>query len=131
MAQEKPTPFPWKWDGDDLCHIGTDYEREDGVPADPHRYTGISANRKLRGSPVLAANKRLIAAAPDHALIASALCNGIARWERWFGYEGKGEVVVDRLRYTAQLDEFGVPELHSVLRAAIARATSARTQPKE
>lgn len=62
------------------------------------------------------ANARLIAAAPDHALIAAALCQGIARWEG-------SEFCIGGLRHSTKLDEFGVPVMTGGMRAAIAKAT--------
>ena len=60
---------------------------------------------------------RLIAAAPDHALVARLLCSGMARWER-----ATREFCFNGLRYATELDEFGVPIIHDVLRAVIAKA---------
>ncbi len=54
------TPGPWKWDGKDLWKVGDSLWSEDN----PHIYTGINLDEKLRHSPVLKANARLIAAAP-------------------------------------------------------------------
>ena len=56
MAEADNTRLPWKWDGDDLWHVGESYDSA----TDPHRYTGISINKKLRGSPTLKANMQLI-----------------------------------------------------------------------
>ncbi len=68
------------------------------------------------------ANARLIFAAPDHAIIARLLTQGKARWEPFPGHDIGGELCFNGLRYTTELDEFGIPGLHQVLRAAIARA---------
>lgn len=61
------------------------------------------------------ANARLIASAPDHAMIASALCSGVARWER-------AEFCIDGLRHSTKLDEFGVPVMTAGMRSAISKA---------
>lgn len=55
------TPGPWKWDGDDLWHIGISYDDKN----DPHLYTGINKDTELDHSPILKANARLIASAPE------------------------------------------------------------------
>lgn len=57
------TPTPYRWDGDDLWHFGSGYEIKDGDQPDPHRYTGITIDKRLRASPVLKANKELMALA--------------------------------------------------------------------
>lgn len=64
---------------------------------------------------------RLIAAAQDHALFAAALCQGTIRWE-WLPGHTTGEICVDGLRYSAHLDQFGVPQLDANTRAAIQKA---------
>ena len=56
---EKATQGEWRWDGDDLWHFGTGYA---DTEADPHRYSGIKSDTRLRESLILAANKELIAA---------------------------------------------------------------------
>lgn len=63
MDTDKATPRPWKWDGGDLWHFGDGYEAGRVKFDDPHRYTGISANRDLRDSPILEANKEFIVTA--------------------------------------------------------------------
>ena len=54
-AEVAHTPLPWMWDGDDLWHMGDGYEG-----ADPHRYTGITIDKRLRESPILKANMKLL-----------------------------------------------------------------------
>jgi hypothetical protein len=68
--ETKHTPLPWSVDGYDIWHHGIDYRDE----ADPHLYTGISINEKLRHSPIAAANLALIVEAVNRhaALIAAA-----------------------------------------------------------
>lgn len=66
------------------------------------------------------ANARLIAAAPDHALIGWAMCVADGRWEAWG--DGRGEFCINGMRYATKLDEFGIPEVTAALRAAIDRA---------
>lgn len=75
------------------------------------------------------ANARLIAAAPDHALVAAALASGLARWEPFNTGDDRGELCVRGLRYATSLDEFGVPVLASHTRAAIARARGQEVAP--
>ncbi len=64
----------------------------------------------------------LIASAPNHALIARALCAGIARWEP-FASANAGEFCIGGFRHATQLDEFGVPMMTDGMRTAIAKAT--------
>ena len=66
------------------------------------------------------ANARLIAAAPDHAMLLSAICNGSARVEKWDAQ--RCEVCVGGMRYAVHFDQFGCPEMTVNLRAAIAKA---------
>ncbi len=73
--------------------------------------------------PNVDANARLIAAAPDHALIARAMCIGAGRWEP-FG-DGRGEFCMNGQRHATWLDEFGVPVITNGMRAALAKATQA------
>ena len=61
--------------------------------------------------------ERLNRAAPDHAMIAAALCAGAARWEAY-----TSEFCIDGLRHGTHLDEFGVPEMTQGMRAAIIKA---------
>lgn len=65
--------------------------------------------------------KAALARAANHTLIASALCAGVARWIS-HAPSSTGELVVDSLRYITQLDAAGVPEIHPVLRDALAAA---------
>jgi hypothetical protein len=66
------------------------------------------------------ADARLIAAAPDHALVGWAMCVGSARWEPWG--DGRGEFCMNGLRHATSLDEFGIPIVTASMRAAIAKA---------
>jgi hypothetical protein len=70
------------------------------------------------------ANARLIAAAPDHALICWAMCVQDAAWEEWTPFDGRGEFCFAGLRYATRLDEFGCPALTPALRAAITQSQS-------
>lgn len=63
---------------------------------------------------------RLIKAAPDHALIARALCMDVAGWASWG--DDRGEICVRGLRHATQLDEFGIPMLTDMLRAELTQA---------
>lgn len=65
-------------------------------------------------------NARLIAAAPDHALIGWAMCVQDATWEEWG--DGKGEFCFAGLRHATTLDEFGCPVLTDNLRDFISKA---------
>lgn len=67
------------------------------------------------------ADARLIVAAPDHALIAAALCAG-ARWE-----SATREFCIDGLRHATTLDQFGVPKMTSGMRDACAKVLAARS----
>lgn len=75
----------------------------------------------MRDPGEVAANARLIAAAPDHALICWAICNAGARWEAW-GDEGDGEFCCGGIRHATKLDSFGVPTMTGNLRAALTKA---------
>lgn len=66
------------------------------------------------------ANACLFAAAPDHAIIAAALCTGIARWNWWS--EDRGEVCVAGFCFPTELDEFRVPKITDALREALIKA---------
>lgn len=75
------------------------------------------------------ADARLIAAAPDHALLAAAICAGRARWEPFSSQPGLqitygGEVCINGLRHATTLDQFGVPILTAHLRAALLKELS-------
>lgn len=65
------------------------------------------------------ANAKLIAAAPDHALVCWAMCVQDAIWEEWVPFDGKGEFCFAGLRYATSLDEFGCPKLTPALRESI------------
>jgi hypothetical protein len=67
------------------------------------------------------ANAHLIAAAPDHALIAWALCVGLGRWE-FLGDSLRGEFCVNGIRHLTRLDQFGVPAVTDTLRAELTQA---------
>lgn len=43
---DRPTPFPWKVDGYDIWHQGESYDSK----TDPHLYTGITIDPRLRNS---------------------------------------------------------------------------------
>jgi hypothetical protein len=72
------------------------------------------------------ANARLVAAAPDHALIGWAMCVQDGTWEEWAPFDGSGEFCFAGLRYTTRLDEFGIPKVTPALREAI---TQSQTVP--
>lgn len=70
----------------------------------------------------VAANAALVAAAPDHAMLAQAMCLGLARWEPFEHDATRGEVCVGGLRWASRKDQFGVPELHGSIRSALGLA---------
>jgi hypothetical protein len=84
---------------------------------------GASRKDKDRAA-AQAANARLIAAAPDHALICWAMCIAAGRWEP-FGDGLKGEFCINGLRYSTEMDEFGCPAVTDALRAALSKAKGA------
>ncbi|MGQ3081102.1 MULTISPECIES: hypothetical protein [Alphaproteobacteria] len=65
-------------------------------------------------------NARLIAAAPDHALIGWAMCVGAGQWEPWG--DGRGEFCMHGIRHATKLDAFGIPEVTPNLRAVIVKS---------
>lgn len=69
------------------------------------------------------ANARLIAAAPDHALLLAAIVSGRARIEP---LGANVEVCTGGLRYATKLDENGCPLVSDVIRTALLRATVQR-----
>lgn len=66
-----------------------------------------------------AANARLIAAAPDHAIVLRGLANLTLRWETFDGSETRGELCYNGVRHTTTTDEFGCPQLTDALRSAL------------
>lgn len=64
---------------------------------------------------------RLMAAAPDHALLCWAMCIGAARWEPLESGYG-GAFCINGLRHSTMLDEFGAPIVTEPMRAAIYKA---------
>ena len=53
----------------------------------------------------------------DHTWVARLLCSGEARWE-----SKTKELCFNGIRFSTNLDEFGVPELHLAIRGALERA---------
>jgi hypothetical protein len=114
-GQSSFTPGPWTADPD----------RRPGWEWNWHVYAGrddricfmanTSPDVGLAG-----ANARLIAAAPDHALICWAMCVQDATWDEWG--PGKGEFCFAGLRHATTLDEFGAPVLTDHLRALLTQA---------
>ena len=100
------TPGPWEQrtlmvvasDGSQICHTGGTRYR--GPTPQPHESE---------------ANACLIAAAPDHALIAWGLAHGHIRWE-------PNELCGFGFRHSTKLDEFGVPEMTDALRRDLEKA---------
>ena len=104
---QKHTPGPWIPDEDHIFIMGPQGEMIAEM-------RGEGAELPIEG------NARLIASAPDHALIASALCSGMIRWEA-----KTKEICLNGLRHSTDLDEFGVPTLHPGLRNQIRNAMEA------
>jgi hypothetical protein len=107
------TPGPWAFrpiSGDD----GLGYIEADGHDIIHAGVSDLPAEENV-------ANARLIAAAPDHALIGWAMCVGAGRWESFSSGIG-GEFCMNGLRHATALDEFGCPVLTDALRSAITRA---------
>lgn len=118
----KHTPGPWEFDeagvGKNGDFVVTEYfVRREGD--DVAIANDILDPETLKASE---ANARLIAAAPDHAMLAAVLASGKARWEPLPGSCDSGEVCFGGIRYHTRLDEFGVPAMTDALRAAIAKA---------
>lgn len=117
MSERKHTPGPWRhepdnrtgavWAGEEF--LASVFPTPDGI------WDGLT---EWPREPEMKANARLIAAAPDHAAIAAALCSGTARWEG-------SEFCIGGIRHSTKLDEFGVPIMTAGMRAAIAKATGA------
>lgn len=113
---DKPTPGPWATDGLLIyADHGIQLHVAAAVDEAGHPYAGDAAE----------ANARLIAAAPDHALICWAMCVAAGRWEPYG--DGRGEFCINGLRYSTRLDEFGCPVVNSAIRAAISKATGDAT----
>lgn len=100
------------------CHAKTTVVR-----ANPDCLTGVEVIAECSGSgqtdiAECERRARLMAAAPDHALVGWALAMGKARFEFWAS-GAKGELCVAGLRHATALDEFGVPALTPAARTAI------------
>lgn len=63
---------------------------------------------------------RLIAAAPDHALIVWAMCVGAGSWQPIDDLSG--EFCINGIRHFTKLDEFGCPVMTAGMRDAIRKA---------
>ena len=107
------TPGPWFLDRRGLGTLGS-VETEDGdVIAQAMQVEDDPKHEKRT------ANARLIAAAPDHALVARLLASGVLRW-----IDSGLCLYFDGLHqscYGTTLDEFGVPILTDELRRDIAK----------
>lgn len=116
--ETKHTPGPWT-----VTRYSTSAGQVRIVTNDSNALPVATANHGDGiGMKTTAANARLIAAAPDHALVARAMSAGVARWERFSDAES-GELCFGGLRYWTKLDEFGVPTLSASTREALAKAT--------
>lgn len=126
MSTTTHTPGPWTI----RRHTGSQTIHIDAANGDPTlkfaKWRGLasvygSIDFPDKGRLVGMANARLIASAPDHALICWALINGIARWEP-FGRDPAGEFCIKGMRYATVIDEFGCPEMTPEMREAINEA---------
>ncbi len=115
-AKTSFTPGPWKKSEEDRYFITVS-------DADGEFVTRLAKSRYCdeRNDPECEANNELMIAAPDHTLIARAMCIGAGRWEPWG--DGRGEFCMNGPRHATKLDEFGVPVVTSGMRAALAKAT--------
>jgi hypothetical protein len=110
------TPGPWTvGEIDTAWHEGSNLPPEIGLTVN-----GSHWNKVVASVMVSDANARLIARAPDHALIVWAMCIQDGRWIEWA--MGKGEFCFCGICYVTSLDEFGCPVLTPALRAAITKA---------
>ena len=125
MPQLRPTPGPWEvYGATQIAKFGDDWACIAGVHRLRPKSGNSSAHVELAGlnDPDFheqCANARLIAAAPDHALLARLFAMQLIRWEP-FGNGTDGELCFAGLRYSTSLDEFGVPRLIDVLRNRVA-----------
>lgn len=115
-----PTPGPWR-----VSQLGLSVL---AGPSDPNgRFPNGRVVAKTSTDCPLSErgpNARLMAAAPDHALVARFLTVGLMRWESFEGREKSGELCYRGLRHTTHLDEFGVPALTPGLRAELQKGAS-------
>ena len=102
------------------AHTPGPWINDDGIISPPDNCDGHVWIADCRSATNAIANARLIAAAPDHAMIAAVLCAGVARWEPYHG--PKGEFCIEGFCHSTTMDEFGVPSMTHALRAAIDRA---------
>lgn len=115
MTAALHTPGPWSYQeqSDAYTHI---VREGDGSPGGGRFIVQFGQDT----SGVAEANARLTAAAPDHADIAWATCVAGARWEPW--NDGRGEFILNFIRFVTELDAFGIPTVNAPMRAAIAHA---------
>lgn len=116
MSDVKHTPGPWQKahrKGQTVVR-GPSSEVIVAVPEPLHEGYGITSDTERK------ANARLIAAAPDHALVGWAMCVGSGRWEAWG--DGRGEFCMNGLRHATKLDAFGIPVVTDAMRRAISKS---------
>lgn len=116
------TPGPWEQDFMDDYAIMAENGSAIATVLTGADFPCLNDDEQLAVIPECEANARLIAAAPDHALICWAMCVQDGRWEEWTPYDGSGEFIFAGLRYATRIDEFGCPKLTPALRAAISQA---------
>ncbi len=110
-TQEIPhTPGPWA--------LGFANKAKAFVNAGPHCICKCDTSD---GSIDPLPNARLIAAAPDHALLLRCICRGLARWEQWEDGQ-RGEICCGGMRYATHLDDFGCPVVSEHVRGVLTKA---------
>lgn len=115
------TPGPWSDDASDYPMIVNGPNADTQIICiieDPDRPTAATSSWFEQNQ----ANARLIAAAPDHAMVLRAIARGVLRWETFSSGGDCGELCFAGMRYSTRLDEFGCPRLTEALRSAIAKA---------
>jgi hypothetical protein len=110
------TPGPWHIT--QTVHIGR--KNIFGMGDRPYHVGTLISGSKSKLD-LFDANAALIGAAPDHALVAWAMCVQDATWEE-LGDDGKGEFCFAGLRHVTSLDPFGCPALTENLRGILSRA---------
>lgn len=115
MSAVRHTPGPWQVNA--TVHV--DRRNIFGLHPTAAFHVGTLVSGSKSKLDIFETNARLIAAAPDHALICYAMCVSDATWEEWVPFDGKGEFCFAGLKYATRLDEFGCPVLTPALREAI------------
>ena len=118
----KHTPGPWRISRHALAHVTAANER--GICSTGGYYHSDADPELLNQENE--ANARLIASAPDHALVAAAFSKGVAQASAFGGMAlVRGPKGLERYEY--QLDEFGCPVLSDRMRDALREAMEGRS----